>query len=80
MDDRDRGCFGQALELGTGGRRINWVNPGSGVRYALVPLDGPRAGGAVCRNFELTTTRGRDVDVRRGRACQARPGVWELAR
>ena len=79
MDDRDRGCFGHTLELGTGGRRVNWVNPDNGLHYALVPLDGPRDAGRVCRNFELTTTRGRAVDLRPGRACQVRPGVWELA-
>lgn len=80
MDDRDRSCFGYAMEIGTGGRRVNWINSDTGVRYVLVPLDGVRGGAQVCRDFQLTSTRGRDVDVRKGRACQVRPGAWELVR
>lgn len=78
MDDRDRACFGHALELGTGGRRVYWTNESSGVRYDLVPLEGSRGGGSICRDFRLTSTRGRVVDERQGRACQVRPGAWEL--
>ncbi len=80
MDDRDRSCFGHALEIGTGGRRVNWSNNDTGVRYALVPLDGARGGTQVCRDFQLTSSRGGIVDVRKGRACQVRPGAWELVR
>lgn len=80
MDDRDRSCFGHALEIGTGGRRVNWTNNDTGVRYVLVPLDGARGGAQVCRDFQLTSSRGNLVDVRKGRACQVRPGAWELVR
>jgi surface antigen len=79
MDDRDRGCFGQALELGTSGRRVSWTNRDSGVRYVLVPLDGQRGGAQVCRDFRLTSTRGTQSDLRSGRACQVSPGNWQLA-
>ncbi len=79
MDERDRSCVGHALELGTGGRRVRWTNRDSGVRYALIPLEGAQNGTGVCRDFRLTAARGDVVDTQEGRACQVRPGAWELA-
>jgi len=80
MDDRDRACMGQALELGVAGRRVAWTNETSGVRYELVPADGRRESGPVCRDFRLSTVQERDRRDRDARACQTRPGVWELSR
>jgi surface antigen len=78
MDDRDRGCVGHALELGTDGHGVRWTNRESGVRFVMIPLGAPRGGAQICRNFRLTSTRGSIVDTRDGRACQVRPGAWEL--
>ncbi len=80
MDDRDRACLGQSLELGASGRRVAWTNESTGVRYELVPADGRRDGGPVCRDFRLTRIEGRGREERDARACQSRPGVWDLAR
>ena len=80
MDDRDRACLGQALELGATGQRITWTNASTGVRYELLPGDGRRDGGPVCRDFRLVTVAGQDRVVRDGRACQVGPGVWDSSR
>jgi surface antigen len=80
MDDRDRACMGQALELGTSGRRVAWTNEATGVRYELVPADGRRGDGPVCREFMLVTVAGSDRRSSDGRACQSSPGVWDIAR
>jgi surface antigen len=81
MDDRDRACMGQALELGTAGRRVAWTNESTGVRFELVPADGRRGtSGPVCRDFTLVTVAGGARRSSDGRACQSRPGVWDLAR
>jgi surface antigen len=79
MDERDRACIGQALELGASGRRVAWTNESLGVRYELVPADGQRGSGAVCRDFRLTTVQGRERRDNDARACQTQAGVWELA-
>ncbi len=79
MDDRDRACLGQGLELGAAGRRVAWTNETSGVRYELVPADGQRGNGTVCRDFRLSTVTGQERRDRDARACQTRPGIWELA-
>ena len=78
MDDRDRACLGQALELGATGRRVVWVNESNGVRYELLPIDGPRGSGTVCRDFTLSVVDGSRRESRRSRACQVRPGEWAL--
>lgn len=81
MDDRDRACMGQALELGTSGRRVAWTNESTGVRYELMPADGRRGdGGPVCRDFTLVTVAASERRRSDGRACQSRPGVWDIAR
>jgi surface antigen len=80
MDDRDRACMGQALELGTSGRRVAWTNESNGVRFELVPADGRRVEGRpACREFTLVTVAGGERRSSDGRACQSRPGVWDLA-
>jgi len=80
MDDGDRACFGHALELGVTGRPVIWTNESNHVRYQLVPGDGSRDGGRVCRRFTLLAVDGRDRVTRKGMACQTSRGVWELAR
>ena len=80
MDDRDRACWGQALELGTTGRRVVWTNEANGVRYDITPGDGSRSGGRVCRDYNLVEYRGRDSVRSSGTACQVRAGEWQLER
>lgn len=80
MDDRDRACMGQALELGASGRRVAWTNESSGIRYELVPAGTPRDGAPACREFTLVSFAGSERRENRGLACQERPGVWDLPR
>lgn len=80
MDDRDRACWGQALELGTTGRRVLWSNEANGVRYDITPGDGSRSGGRVCRDYTLVEYRGRNSISSSGTACQVRSGEWGLER
>jgi surface antigen len=80
MDDRDRACMGQALELGASGRRVAWTNETTGMRYELVPAGGGRTDGPVCREFTLVSFAGNERRESRGFACQERPGVWGPAR
>jgi surface antigen len=80
MDERDRACWGQALELGTTGRRIYWVNETDGMRYEVTPGNGTRDAGRVCREYSLVEISGRDRIDSNGRACQVRPGEWQVER
>jgi surface antigen len=77
LDEADRGCFAHALEIGAPDRRVSWVNPESGVRFALVPgAAGPDA--KNCRTFRLTATRDGKMEERRGTACQSGVGEWKI--
>ncbi|MEJ5211545.1 MAG: RT0821/Lpp0805 family surface protein [Burkholderiales bacterium] len=78
LDEADRACIGHTLELAPPGRRVVWVNPNTGVEYAVVPTRNFRLEGRDCREF--TTERileGRRV-VTRGTACRDGTGTWQL--
>lgn len=78
LDDADRGCVAHGLELGQPGRRVTWVNPKTGVRFALVPGGASKTDGKNCRSFVLTATRDGKKENRRGTACQAGAGEWKI--
>ena len=78
LDERDRGCFGHALEIGEAGKPVVWMNESTGVRYELVPGASRERGGADCREFRVATVDGRHRSSRTGLACQARAGAWEI--
>lgn len=81
MDRRDRACWGQALELGTTGRRVYWINEDNGVRYEITPGNGVQGRDRVCRDYTLVELRGgRDSLSASGTACQVGPGEWDLVR
>jgi surface antigen len=79
LDDADRGCFGHVLEIGAAGRPVKWSNPTTGVSYSLLPGSGQKMNGIPCRQYELTTSRGKATEKRKGMACQTATGVWSLA-
>jgi outer membrane lipoprotein SlyB len=79
MDERDHGCFGHALEIGTSGRPVRWSND-HGWRYELTPGNGVTRGDRRCRSFTLLSIEGKRQERDSGVACLARPGVWELLR
>jgi surface antigen len=78
LDEADRGCFAHALEIGRPDRPVTWLNPESGVRYALVPGAAGKSDAKTCRSFKLTATRGGKKEERRGTACQAGVGEWKI--
>jgi surface antigen len=78
LDERDRGCFGHALELGEAGKPVIWTNESTGVRYELSPGADRQRNGATCREFTLVAAEGSDRSSRRGLACQSQPGAWQI--
>ena len=79
IDDGDRACMGQSLELAASNAPINWVNPTTRVSYVLTPLGGYKQDGQVCREFNLRASGGGDKGSGRAFACQTRDGTWQLA-
>ena len=79
LDDADRGCFGHVLEIGAAGQPVKWKNPETGVAFSLVPGGGNVVKGKPCRQFTLTSTRGKQLEKRSGTACQTAVGVWSMA-
>lgn len=75
MDDKDRGCFGHALELGKDGQRVRWLNESTGVDYVLTPLAGKSGEG--CRNYSLQVSRDGKSRKQEGRACRTGDGTWK---
>lgn len=71
IDDRDRACIGQSLELAGRGQWVAWRNPASGIDYRVRPtrdLDGG------CREFELAA-RGATQKMK---ACRRDGGEWQF--
>lgn len=91
LDDRDRHCLGHVLELGTVGREVTWINPGTRQAHVAVVNEytptaripsGTRPGANErCRVLIVTSTavgvaaRGPSQTLL---ACQANPGVWSI--
>jgi len=74
LEDADRACAAQALELARHGRTVRWA---SGQRRLSISIgDDAVANGLPCRPFSVHGA-GRAT---RGLACQAQVGVWEVTR
>jgi surface antigen len=78
LDERDRDCFGHALEIGEAGRPVVWTNESTGVRYEMSPGADRQRDGAACREFTLVAVAGAEKSSRRGLACQSQPGAWQV--
>ena len=72
-DQSDAACVGHALELAKDGQSVTWRDD-AGTSYRIKPLKGYSQDGLPCRSFELTVAG----KTRRGDACQAQPGTWQL--
>jgi surface antigen len=68
MDDRDRACMGQALELGRPGVPVEWSHGGH--RYHFTPRGDARNG---CRYATIAVDSRKPKEVL---ACPARRGEW----
>lgn len=75
IDARDRACVGQSLELARTGQTVRWVNPDSGLSYAVTPVRDRDRG---CRDFDLRVSPdGRGTAVRVV-GCTDAAGGWSL--
>ncbi|MBX3707946.1 MAG: glycine zipper 2TM domain-containing protein [Pseudomonadales bacterium] len=75
IDDRDRACIAQSLELARTGQTVRWTNPDTGVSYAVKPVQDLADG---CREFELSARDGTRSRPTRVTGCSAQPGAWSF--
>jgi hypothetical protein len=62
MDAGDKACVAEALARAADGTDVEWVNPRTGMRYAVYLIStGSLADGAACRAITLTTVNGERV-------------------
>ncbi len=73
IDEGDRACFGQTLELAPIGRPVVWTNPNSHVDWQVVPL---RDVSDDCREFDVRRTYDGRYGSDRVTACRQGPGEW----
>ena len=78
VDERDRACFGHALELTKSGHTVRWTNPEAGIAYALTPTRSLELGGRPCRDFDFVVTAASGERSKSGRACRSDDGVWRF--
>jgi hypothetical protein len=79
VDEGDRACMGQVLELGASGRWVTWDNDATGVRYAMRPDAGRDGIAGACRAFRLKATGNYEKVSRNAMACETGPGLWQLS-
>jgi len=78
IEEADRACIGQSLELVKDGQRVTWRNPKTGGDYLLTPGAGFKKGDQTCREFSLRTTlKGKSQDST-GKACRTSDGAWKV--
>ena len=79
VDEGDRACMGQVLELGASGRWVQWDNGATGIHYEMRPDAGRDGIAGACRAFRLKAA-GNDQHVKHtALACEAGPGLWQLS-
>jgi hypothetical protein len=79
LDESDRACMGEVLELGASGSRVTWDNGATGVRYVMWPDAGRDGIAGACRVFHLTATGNYRKVQRKALACETGPGLWQLS-
>jgi surface antigen len=78
LDEEDRACMGQALELVDGSRPVYWTNERTGVQYTVTPgRDVP--GERICREFQLDAELNGKRDRSSQVACRGTDGTWRMA-
>jgi hypothetical protein len=79
MDEGDRACMGQVLELGASGRWVRWDNGATGMHYEMRPDAGRDGIAGACRAFRLKASGNYQHAKRTAMACEAGPGLWQLS-
>lgn len=77
LDQADRGCLAQALELAPDKKRVTWATEDGRVQYRLTPIRGFTEAGRPCREYSLSATSNGRTQTTQGQACQSSAGVWQ---
>jgi hypothetical protein len=79
LDEGDRACMGQVLELGASGHWVRWDNSANGIHYEMRPDAGRDGIAGACRAFHLKVSGGYQHAKHRAMACESGPGLWQLS-
>ena len=79
MDEGDRACMGQVLELGASGHWVRWDNAATGIHYEMRPDAGRDGIAGGCRAFRLKVSGNYQRAKRTAMACESGPGLWQLS-
>jgi hypothetical protein len=79
LDEGDRACMGQVLELGASGRWVRWDNGATGIHYEMRPDAGRDGIAGSCRAFRLKASGNYQHAKRKAMACESGPGLWQLS-
>jgi hypothetical protein len=79
LDEGDRACMGQVLELGASGRWVSWDNGATGIHYEMQPDAGRDGIAGACRAFFLRASGNYHRAKRTAMACESGPGLWKLS-
>ncbi|HEV2700502.1 MAG TPA: hypothetical protein VGV09_02645 [Steroidobacteraceae bacterium] len=79
LDEGDRACMGQVLELGASGHWVRWDNSATGIHYEMRPDAGRDGIAGTCRAFRLKASGNYKRAKRTAMACESGPGLWQLS-
>jgi len=79
MDEGDRACMGQVLELGASGHWVKWDNGATGIHYEMRPDAGRDGIAGACRAFRLKVSGNYQHARHTAMACESGPGLWQLS-
>jgi hypothetical protein len=79
LDEGDRACMGQVLELGASGRWVRWDNDATGIHYEMRPDAGRDGIAGACRAFRIKASGNYKRAKRTAMACESGPGLWQLS-
>jgi hypothetical protein len=79
LDEGDRACIGEVLELGASDRWVSWDNDATGMHYRMWPDTGRDGIAGTCRGFHLKAAGNYQHVTRDALACESGPGLWQLS-
>ena len=79
LDEADRACMGQVLELAASGHWVRWDNGATGIHYEMRPDAGRDGIAGACRAFRLKASGNYQHVKRTAMACESGPGLWQLS-
>lgn len=79
IDEGDRACMGQVLELGASDKWVKWDNGATGIHFEMRPDAGRDGIAGACRAFRLKVSGNYQRTKRKAMACLSAPGLWQLS-